>query len=156
MKIAFITNNYTPIISGITSSINSYVQSLRELGHTVYIVAPRFPGYEDEQEYVVRTPSVAVYYREKYPISVVTSKSLAKVIEQLSIDLVHTHHPFGLGATALRSAKRLSIPIMVLAWFSIALVTLLYIEYIAAHIAGIEMKINTNIRQNCFYLVSKS
>ena len=50
----------------------------------------------------------------------------------------------------------LTIPMMVLAWFSIALVTPLNIEHITAYIAGIETKINTIIHQNCFCLVSKS
>lgn len=113
MIIAYITNNYEPIISGITISINSYVESLREIGHEVYVIAPNYPKYYDIKSYVFRTHSLAVYYKEKYPISVATSFSIKKLLRNLSIELVHSHHPFGLGETTLRAVRStLRLPIV--------------------------------------------
>ena len=112
MKIALVTNNYTPITSGVTTSVNSYAQSLRELGHSVYVIAPRFPGFHDTDFNVVRTSSLALYYKEKYPISLATPRSLKNIFEGLSIDLVHSQHPFGLGVSAIKAAKFLHIPLV--------------------------------------------
>lgn len=112
MNIAFVTNNYNPITSGITTSINSFVHSLRELGHAVYVIAPSFPGYQDSDPNIVRTSSLALYHKTKYPISITRSRFIANILNDLSINLVHSQHPFGIGATALRAANKQGIPIV--------------------------------------------
>lgn len=113
MKIAFVTNNFEPIISGITTSINCFYMSLIERGHHVYIIAPEYPKYSDNNLNIYRVFSIKLYYKEKYPIPIISSITLAKIMRELSIDIIHSHHPFGLGLTALKTAKKhLKIPIV--------------------------------------------
>ena len=112
MKIAFITNNYEPIVSGITTSINTFAESLNRRGHRVYIFAPDYPNYRERNKSVQRVFSVKLYYKEKYPLPVIRSSTLSQLLTGLSIDVLHSHHPFGLGQTAIRAAKHLSLPII--------------------------------------------
>jgi len=112
MNIAFFTNNYDPIKSGITVSIKSYSKYLRQCGHRVYIFAPSFPNHLDIENDIIRTTSLKLYYKEKYPISLATTDSLKKSLEDLNIDIVHSHHPFGIGPPALRAAQALKLPVV--------------------------------------------
>jgi glycosyltransferase involved in cell wall biosynthesis len=113
MKIALITNNYEPIISGITTSVNTLIESLEERGHEIFVVAPKYPRFADERDNIYRTPSLRIYFRENYPLPFVTPRRLAKILRKKSIDLIHSQHPFGLGKTALTIAKSyLDLPIV--------------------------------------------
>lgn len=112
MRIAFVTNNFEPIISGITTSINGLIEGLKIAGHTIYVFAPYYPGYRDTDAKIFRTRSLPIYYKEKYPIPLETAQSMAKIMEHLSIDIIHSHHPFGLGRVAQSVAKKyLQIPL---------------------------------------------
>ena len=42
MRIAMMTNNYKPFVGGVPISIERLADSLRDLGHTVYIFAPDY------------------------------------------------------------------------------------------------------------------
>ncbi|MDQ1316423.1 MAG: 1,2-diacylglycerol 3-alpha-glucosyltransferase [Candidatus Poribacteria bacterium] len=113
MKIAFVTNNFEPIISGITTSINSFYEPLSERGHDIYIFAPEYPNYYDRNPNVQRVFSLKLYYKEKYPAPLISSYKLAKAMRKLSIEVIHSHHPFGLGRTVLSAARKyLNIPII--------------------------------------------
>jgi len=61
---------------------------------------------------VIRVPSFKLYYKEKYPIPIISSTKLAGICEDLCVDILHTHHPFGLGIPALKAAKTLNKPLV--------------------------------------------
>ena len=42
MRIAMMTNNYKPFVGGVPISIERLADSLRDLGHTVYVFAPDY------------------------------------------------------------------------------------------------------------------
>ncbi len=106
MRIALVTNNFTPIVSGVTTSISTLYAELTDFGHKVYIVAPNYPGYRDVDESIIRVRSIPLYYRANYPLPIFCGKELASIFNQLKIDLVHSHHPFGLGQSALIACKK--------------------------------------------------
>ena len=54
MRIAMMTNNYKPYIGGVPISVERLSSGLRELGHTVYIFAPEYPGGGEDPQ---REPS---------------------------------------------------------------------------------------------------
>lgn len=113
MKIAFITNNYEPIVSGITTSINNFSECLARRGHEVYIFAPEYPNHLDHYRNVKRVFSLKLYYKEKYPLPTIRPSALAKMLASLSIDVLHAHHAFGLGQTALSVIKKyLRLPLV--------------------------------------------
>lgn len=47
MKIAYITDQYWPTISGVSVSIDVFRKELIKAGHTVYLLAPDHPGAAD-------------------------------------------------------------------------------------------------------------
>ena len=57
MRIAFFIDDYLPSVHGVATSTLNYKQALESLGHEVFVVAPKFEGYEDHDDHVIRLPS---------------------------------------------------------------------------------------------------
>ena len=111
MKIVLFSNSYLPYLSGITISVKLLKDEMRALGHTVFIVGPKYPGHKEVDPQILRLPSIpATYpgYRFVWPYSYRIYSKLKKA----RIDLVHTHQPFGVGLAALLFARFRGIPIV--------------------------------------------
>jgi len=115
VRIVFITNNYTPYSGGVVSSINASVDALRKSGHEVFIITLDFLGVaHDDPDYVLRIPSLLKFTYQKNHCAVPWRPNyyMTRIIQELKPDILHTHHPFYLGSTALKIARKLSIPIV--------------------------------------------
>ena len=95
MKIGIFTNIYKPVINGVVNSISSFKKGMEELGHEVYIFAPKHPGYSDNERGIFRIESVMLSSKEKYRLSLPIFRKSLKAIKQL--DIIHTQHPFIMG-----------------------------------------------------------
>ncbi|OGY56744.1 MAG: hypothetical protein A2Y84_01530, partial [Candidatus Colwellbacteria bacterium RBG_13_48_8] len=73
--------------------------------------APRFRGYRDKDDHVFRYPSLSVGYKAEYPLPLPTWRD-AEFARAHKIDIVHAQHPWGIGHSALKLAKKLSVPIV--------------------------------------------
>lgn len=112
MKIGIFTNNYLPNPYGVSQSIESFRQELESRGHEIFIFAPDWKGYEDENPRAFRYPSVDIEYKIKFPLAVPYSKKLDKILESLDLDVIHSQHPNLLGSAAMKWAKKKNIPIV--------------------------------------------
>lgn len=109
MKLVFFSNSYLPYLSGITLSMESFRQELEKLGHTVFVVGPKYPCHQDTNRRILRLPSFpATYpgYRFVFPFS----PAVFNAICQEKVDLIHAHQPFGVGLAALFLARKLKVP----------------------------------------------
>lgn len=109
MKIAYFTDDYLPYVHGVTTSIQNYRQALEALGHEVYIIAPKKGGYQDEDDHVIRLPSVNSVIFEKRPISL-HYPGIARKLDKYDFDVVHSQTQFYMGGLAYMVAKRKRIP----------------------------------------------
>lgn len=115
MRIAMFTNTYLPHIGGVARSVNSLREDLRASGHKVIIVAPTFPGVDKVFELiddVVRVPAVQKFNGSDFSVRLPVPGALNNLFDDLKIDLVHSHHPFLLGDTAVRVARRYDLPLL--------------------------------------------
>lgn len=115
MRILFVTNNYTPYSGGVVSSIQSTVQELQENGHDVRIVTLNFLGADhNDPEYVYRIPSALRFKRKHnyFAIPWRMNDYLMNKCKEFKPDIVHVHHPFLLGVSAMRIARLLRIPVV--------------------------------------------
>ncbi len=115
MRIVFVTNNYTPYSGGVVSSINASVDALHKAGHEVFIITLDFLGAtHDDPPYVFRLPSLIKFTYKKNHLAIPWRPyhHMMRIIKNLKPDIMHTHHPFYLGTTALKIAQELSIPIV--------------------------------------------
>lgn len=115
-SIAMFTDSYFPAIGGVPISIHTLAEALIKKGHIVYIFAPeynkeRFGNFKDP-DYVIRIPSITNYKKrgKVIPIANIFSKKIKKKIEELDIDVIHSHHPFWVGFKGNAIAKNLKLP----------------------------------------------
>ncbi len=112
MKIGFFTNTYLPISYGATVSVEYFRKGLEALGHQVFVFAPSFPDFEDENERVFRYPSFPWKYKIKYPLGISYWPAMNGKVRKLDLDIVHCHQPFSIGKDGLRQAKRNGLPVV--------------------------------------------
>jgi glycosyltransferase involved in cell wall biosynthesis len=132
MNIAIFTNNYLPNPYGVTVSIETFRAELERCGHTVYIFAPKWKGYEDTSpnacppEYfseknsrrVFRYPSIDIEFKFRFPLPVLYSWKMGRILKNLKIDIVHSQHPNLLGTVAMQVARKKKIP-LVFTWHTL-------------------------------------
>jgi 1,2-diacylglycerol 3-alpha-glucosyltransferase len=112
MRIAIFSESYEPVVNGVSVSVATLRDALRNRGHDVHIFAPDYPGYEDSED-VHRFPSHFTRFAPPdYPISRLYSHKMRKVFFGINPDVVHTHTPFVLGVAGLRWARLAGIPVV--------------------------------------------
>lgn len=112
MRIAMMTNNYKPFVGGVPISIERLADSLRDLGHTVYIFAPDYKSPMDDDEYIFRFPTMKHKIAGAIPIPNLIYGYVKNAISTLDIDLIHVHHPVMIGNVATRLGKEFHIPVV--------------------------------------------
>ena len=106
MKIGIFTNNYLPNPYGVTRSVETFRRELEKRGHSVFIFAPHWEGYEDKNPNVFRYPSVDFKIKIRFPLGVPYSKKMDKIIKDLNLDIIHSQHPNLLGTAAAKWARK--------------------------------------------------
>ena len=109
MRIGLFTESFPPVINGVSTSVATLSEQLRGRGHTPVVVAPRKRGHVDEEP-VERLPSWTWPLYPGFPFAWPPIGPCARLTDGLALDLVHSHHPFGIGLHARRAAKRRGIP----------------------------------------------
>ena len=115
LRIALITNNYTPYSGGVVSSINAQVAALQEDGHIIRVITLDFLGVgHSDPDYVVRIRTPLKFRRKNnhYAIPWYMITQIREVVTAMNTDIVHVHHPFLLGVGGLKVVHELNIPIV--------------------------------------------
>ena len=112
MRILMFTNTFTPHVGGVARSVQQFTSEYRRYGHHVLTVAPVFPGTPAGEPDVIRIPAVQNFNGSDFSVPVPIPGFLLQAIDEYRPEIIHTHHPFLLGDTALREASRLDVPIV--------------------------------------------
>jgi 1,2-diacylglycerol 3-alpha-glucosyltransferase len=112
LHIAFFTNTYLPIVSGVVRSVESFREALTKQGHNVFIFAQSNDEYEDKDPFIFRYPSFPLPIQTDVPAIIPVSPFVEQLLHFLKPDVIHTHHPFLLGQTAARRAEEFSVPLV--------------------------------------------
>ncbi len=112
MRIGIFSDSYKPYVSGVVNSVELFTRELRALGHEVYIFAPRYPNYQDEEPGIFRFHSVQAPTNRDFSVAIPFSLEFAPIMRDLDLDLIHVHSPFVLGQVGAVQARRLNIPLI--------------------------------------------
>lgn len=112
MRIVMLTNTYFPHVGGVAKSVESFSRALRDLGHQVLVIAPEFPDMPETESDVLRVPAIQRFNGSDFSVRLPIPGLLSGPMEQFKPDLIHAHHPFLLGDTALRIASSLGVPLV--------------------------------------------
>jgi phosphatidylinositol alpha 1,6-mannosyltransferase len=109
VRVAIVTESFLPQVNGVTNSVLRVVEHLERGGHDAMVVAPG-PGPDRYRHAAVRrVRAVDLPVISSLPIGVPSPKVHAALAE-FAPDVVHLASPFVLGASGLRSARRLGVP----------------------------------------------
>lgn len=111
MNIVMMTNTYKPIVGGLEKSVEIFSDHYRRRGHQVLIVTPKSAEASQEAG-VVRVPAIQNFNGTDFSVELPVSADLAKALARFQPDIIHTHHPFLIGDTAMRAAAAFNVPIV--------------------------------------------
>lgn len=115
MKICMMTNTYLPHVGGVARSVSTFAEEYVRLGHEVLVVAPEFDGKplpQRAEAMVERVPSLKNFNGSEFSVRLPGAAALSARLEAFQADIIHAHHPFLLGDTALRVAMNKNVPII--------------------------------------------
>lgn len=112
MHIAMMTNTYLPHVGGVARSVSSFTEEYRRRGHRVLVVAPEFAGSPEHERDVVRVPAIQNFNGSDFAVVLPIFSKLADALDEFCPDLIHAHHPYLLGMTALREARTRNLPLV--------------------------------------------
>ena len=111
MNILMMTNTYKPLVGGLEKSVSQFSTEFRAAGHKVVIVAPEYPDMEPE-EGVIRIPAFKNFNGSDFSVQLPVQGTLAEALGDFHPEIVHSHHPFLVGDTALRIASKYNVPLV--------------------------------------------
>lgn len=112
MNIVMLTNTYTPHVGGVARSVAAFSAEYRRRGHRVLVVAPEFPDMPEDELDVVRIPAIQRFNASDFSVVLPTSGLLTETLDEFQPDILHAHHPFLLGMTAVRIARYRKLPLV--------------------------------------------
>ncbi|MBW7470917.1 glycosyltransferase [Marinobacter sp. F4218] len=111
LRVAMFTNNYLPFIGGVPISIERLRRGLEKLGDKLLIVAPRYKDQPENEEQVLRVPSLlAMGEKGEFRLANIFLARIRKGVKAFRPDIIHLHHPFWLGSLGLFLARTLKVP----------------------------------------------
>lgn len=112
MRVGLFTNNYLPFRGGVTTAVETLRRGLEAQGHEAWVFAPAPEEPVQDPPSVFRYPSIPAPTYPGFSLAVPFSRRLARIARDLRLDVVHAQHPFLLGVTARRLARRLGRPLV--------------------------------------------
>ena len=115
MKILMLADVYFPRVNGVSTSIKTFRDDLRRLGHQCVLVAPEYPvaaETPDDPE-ILRIPSWQVPFDpEDRLLSWSALKKWTDTLAPGSFDVVHVQTPFTAHYAGLRIAAKIGAPVI--------------------------------------------
>ena len=115
MKICMFTNTYLPHVGGVARSVDFFARDLRKMGHEVLVIAPTFPGLSpgvEEEGRVVRVPALQNFNGSDFSVRLPLPFTINRQLEKFRPDIIHSHHPYLMGDSALRMAMQHDLPLV--------------------------------------------
>ncbi|MGE5247170.1 MAG: glycosyltransferase, partial [Verrucomicrobiota bacterium] len=112
MNLLMVTNTFTPFVGGVARSVASFTEEFRRRGHRVIVVAPTFGGAPKHEPDVIRIPAIQRFNGSDFSVGLPVPGFLFAALSGSELDVVHSHHPYLLGDTALRIAAAWGLPLV--------------------------------------------
>lgn len=112
MNILMATNTYAPHVGGVARSVAAFSEEYRRQGHRVLVIAPEFDGAPENEPDVLRVPAMQRFNGSDFSVPMAIPGLVSSRLESFRPDIVHSHHPFLLGDTALRVSASCRTPVV--------------------------------------------
>lgn len=109
------TNTYLPHVGGVARSVSTFAEEYRQRKHQVLVIAPEFEGKpltKRAAAIVERVAAIQNFNGSDFSVRLPLAATLSDRLDAFQSDIIHTHHPFLLGDTALRVAATKNVPVI--------------------------------------------
>ncbi len=109
------TNTYLPHVGGVARSVSTFAEEYRKLGHKLLVVAPQFDGpalSRRQASIVERVAAMQNFNGSDFSVRLPLAAALSERLDAFRADIIHAHHPFLLGDTALRVGASKNVPVI--------------------------------------------
>ncbi|HRN96802.1 MAG TPA: glycosyltransferase [Candidatus Levybacteria bacterium] len=110
MKIGFFTDGYLPQKNGVATSVAEYAQGLQKKGHSVTIIAPKYPRFKDKKNNVIRLSSINYKKSIGVRLAVYLPEKAFRELLKLDFDVIHGHGDGPVTMLGWIIAKQKNIP----------------------------------------------
>lgn len=112
MNILMMTNTYLPHVGGVARSVGAFTNEYRRRGHRVIVVAPEYKEVPQEDFDTIRIPAIQNFNGSDFSVVLPVPGFLQTKLKDYKPDVIHSHHPFLIGSTALRIASKFQVPLV--------------------------------------------
>lgn len=112
MRIGIFTDCYKPQVNGVVTSVQVLSEELTRLGHDVFIITIHVPNHKDQEENIIRLPSIPFYKWKEFRLAMPIHLPAYRQIRDLDLDLIHTHTEFSIGLFGRYIAQKRGIPLL--------------------------------------------
>lgn len=115
VRIALVSDTYTPQVNGVTTVVARIVQVLRAAGDEVCVIAPRYPGHETSTDGCPDELRIRSAPFPPYPairLSIPQFRTVARYLDGFQPDIVHVATEGPLGLTGRRYAINRHVPLV--------------------------------------------
>lgn len=106
------TNTYLPHVGGVARSVESFAKAYRAAGHRCLVIAPEFDEAHEDHPDTYRVPAFTNFNESGFSFKIPFLGKTDDVLDEFKPDIIHAHHPFLLGDTAVRHAYARNLPIV--------------------------------------------
>lgn len=158
MRICHFTNTFLPHVGGVARAVQTLLEDQRRARHRVLVVAPEFDeGLAPRriERSVVRIPAFTHFNDSDFSVRIPFAATLSQRLAKFRTDIIHAHHPFLLGDTALREAASRQVPIV----FTHHTLYEQYTHYLPIEneaVGDIAAEIATRFANNCSAVIAPS
>lgn len=115
MKIIHFTNTFLPHVGGVARAVQTLLEDQLAARHRLLIVAPEFAeGVAPAriERHVERLSAITRFNDSDFSVRLPFAATFSQRLADFEADILHAHHPFLLGDTALREAASRQVPII--------------------------------------------
>jgi 1,2-diacylglycerol 3-alpha-glucosyltransferase len=112
MNILMVTNTFAPHVGGVAKSVVAFTETYRKLGHRAMVIAPEFENMPENETDVIRVPAIQNFNGSDFSLRLPIPGYVSASLDEFRPDIVHSHHPFLLGDTALLVAASFNVPLV--------------------------------------------
>lgn len=115
MRILMLSDVYFPRVNGVSTSIKTFRDDIRALGHECTLVAPDYPahGEDPDDSHIIRLPSWRVPFDPEDRLLVWTQiMAWASTLKPGDFDVIHVQTPFTAHYAGTRLSRRLGAPLL--------------------------------------------
>ena len=113
LRVAMVSNNYFPFVSGVSVSVERLRRGLSELGHTLELYVPRYREAWEDDRAVRRIPTLMSFgEKREFRLTNPFNRRFRRYMRAFKPDVIHVHHPFWLGSMGLLMGRRLKVPVV--------------------------------------------